>query len=94
MVKGASTEDSEIKLGNTTIQPTKFDDILVGAVNTDMTVAWVKHFPAFGASNGKHTTQNKKMELQNGNLYLMGHRSADRRIIHYADWFPYQMQRN
>lgn len=44
MVKGASTEDSEIKLGNTTIQPTKFDDILVGAVNTDMTVAWVKHF--------------------------------------------------
>lgn len=73
MVKGASTEDSEIKLGNTTIQPTKFDDILVGAVNTDMTVAWVKHFPAFGASNGKHTTQNKKMELQNGNLYLMGH---------------------
>lgn len=49
MVKGVSTEDSEIKLGDVTIQPTQFDDILVGAVNTDMTVAWVKHFPAFAA---------------------------------------------
>ena len=73
MVKGVSTEDSEIKLGDVTIQPTQFDDILVGAVNTDMTVAWVKHFPAFAASNGRHTTQNKEMNIQNGNLYLMGH---------------------
>ena len=73
MVKGSTTETSEIKLGDTTIQPTTFDDIIAGAVNTDMSVAWVKHFPAFAASNGKHTTQNKKMDIQNGSLYLMGH---------------------
>ena len=73
MVKGASSEDSEITLGNYKIQPTKFDDILVGAVNTDMTIAWINHFPAFAASNAKHTTLNKKMDIQNGSLYLMGH---------------------
>lgn len=76
-IKGKSGEEAgtikTLAFGATTLEPTAFDDLIAGAIRPDLTVDWVRSYPAFAASNGKHTTLNKKLEVQNGCLYLTGH---------------------
>ena len=68
------TEGQQLTVGDKSISlANDLDGILLGALDTEaMTVSYLKYIKAYGAEDGKHTTQFKRLRLINGSLYLMG----------------------
>lgn len=63
-----------VSIDGKNITPTPYDDIVIGCVNVSgFTTEWISTIQAFPASNGKHTTLIKNLQIIDNELYVMGH---------------------
>lgn len=63
-----------VSIDGKNITPTQYDDIVIGCINAaGFTTEWVSTIQAFPASNGKHTTLIKNLQIIDNELYVMGH---------------------
>lgn len=63
-----------VSIDGKNVTPTLYDDIVIGCIDVaGFTAEWISTIQAFPASNGKHTTQVKRLQMIDNELYVMGH---------------------
>ncbi len=68
--KGTGTDN--VEFGGTTFIPTKFDDLTVFCMDTQLNMQWVKNLYATAFTDGKHTTQIKGLDIVDNNILITG----------------------
>lgn len=67
------SKDDKVTIGGKElVLPNEFDNIAYGALGTDLAADYVGLVKAYGASDGKHTTQLKNLKIINGDMYMLG----------------------
>lgn len=69
----AAADGDQVVLGGVSLSPSSLDDIVFGCVDKELNVVYARNIKAYPASNNKHTTQCKTLDLIGGNLYMTGH---------------------
>lgn len=68
----AKTEGNTIAFADITLAPTTFDDVFAAAFSTDLVPVWASIANSVAASDGKHTSQVKGIDVSEGFVLVSG----------------------
>lgn len=68
----AKTKGNTIAFADITLAPTTFDDVFAAAFSTDLVPVWASIANSVAASDGKHTSQVKGIEVSEGFVLVSG----------------------
>ena len=68
----AKAEGNTIAFADITLAPTTFDDVFAAAFSTDLVPAWASIANSVAASDGKHTSQVKGIDVSEGFVLVSG----------------------
>ena len=68
----AKAEGNTIAFANITLAPTTFDDVFAAAFSTDLVPVWASIANSVAASDGKHTSQVKGIDVSEGFVLVSG----------------------
>lgn len=68
----AKTEGNTIAFADITLAPTTFDDVFAAAFTTDLVPVWASIANSVAASDGKHTSQVKGLDVSEGFVLVSG----------------------
>lgn len=68
----AKTEGNTIAFADITLAPTTFDDVFAAAFSTDLVPVWASIANSVAASDGKHTSQVKGLDVSEGFVLVSG----------------------
>lgn len=68
----AKAEGNTIAFADITLAPTTFDDVFAAAFSTDLVPVWASIANSVAASDGKHTSQVKGIDVSEGFVFVSG----------------------